>query len=768
MKLKRSLIALPAAALACGLAAAQTRIESPPPENVVRLDGWSALEEDRLHAPAPNSGELGELTFLANSHLLGGEPISVGTAWKATYSEDGMTFTPALGKQAPHTRKLTYRFLSAEVGGAPLEGTVRDVAATLQDGAVVYERGAGLREIYEARQDGLEQSFLFETLPSRVGDLVVRGELTTDLLADALAVAGESLRFREPGRAAVIIDSVVAVDADGDRTFGSLRCADTELEIVIPAAFVAEADLPLLVDPLFGVEYEGTDGSFEADQVDIAFGSSFFEEYTLVFCRYYSATDPDISAATYTSTGSTGLFLFAIESTAGTFDQEPSIAYNVGEEQFAVAWQRANSPTDDNDILLTSFNANSGVVQSVVSVASDDFWDESHPDIGGEDTVGYDRVVVVYQAQDDIRVASVRVPNSATPSLVATNTVMPSSDLDWPAISKSGGISGQYFVVAEDDFGSDRDLVFGMVSYDGSVLPGTAYLTTVGPDEERPDIAGDGKGGMVVYQREATSGDGDNDILARKLTYSDSVLTLDSTEFIVEGDANDDEIEPAIGLSGNEYLIAYADAVGAVYDVYASTIGADTCVECEPQVRVSTPEYSNREPEIGTRQAGGDPMQGEAGIAFTRVKTGADDQVYFHMWENGGGGSTASFVGSSCGGGGLIGVAGSTSIGSTDFTVTLQNADPLSTLGVLNLNFPGGEFACGSCVVLPVKFLFPRLTFLSIGGDAANKSFQIPCKGVLAGETVAFQWIVLPTASSPCPLGPEISLSNRLELTFGF
>ena len=769
MKLKSSLIALPAAALVCGLAAAQTRTESPPPESVIDLDGWSAYEEGRLREQITGADELGEMTYVANSHLLGGEPVSVGATWKATYAEDGMTFTPALGKEAPHTRQLTYRFRSVEVGGSALSGLAHGVPATLEDGAVVYHRGAGLTEVYEARQGGLEQSFLLETLPGRSGDLVVRGELATDLVAEAPAMAGESLRFREPGRASVSVDKVVAVDADGDRVEGSLRFAGSELEIVIPAAFVAQADLPLLVDPLFGVEYEGTDGSFEADQVDIAFGASFFDEYAIVFCRYFSATDPDIYAATYTNTGVSGLSLFAIESDIGTFDQEPSIAYNVGEEQFAVAWQRSNTPSDPNDILFTTFDASNGIVESRISLASGDIVDENHPDVGGEDQTGFDRVVVVYQAENQIRVASVRVPDGATPVLQVTNTVFSGGNHDYPAISKSGGVNGRYFVVAEDDFGSDRDLAFGVVTDLGSVLPGSDFLTTIGPDEERPDIAGDGDQGMVVFQREDTAGDGDNDIIARKLTYTVSTLTLDSTEIIVEGDAADDEIEPAIGLSGNEYLIAYADQIGTVYDVYASTVGVATCLECEPQTLVSTAIFSNREPEVGSRQAGGDFGQGEAGIAFTRVSTSGNDQIYFHPWENDGGGSTASFIGSGCGLGGSINFSGSTSIGSTDFSVNLTSADGTSTLGILNLNFPGGEFLCGSCIVLPIKFLFTQVTTRGpFGTKQASQPFQIPCKGVLAGKTVAFQWIVLPSVVSPCPLGPNISLSNRAQLTLGF
>ena len=750
----------------------QTRTPSPPTE-LVRLEGSpSAAAEDALRERAA-AFESDAHEYLANSHLLAGEPISIGLDWKATYTRDGMRFTPLLGKQAPHTRTLSFRFLGLEVGGRALAGLDLEARPELAGDAVVYARGQGLTEVYEARQEGLEQSFVLETLPARDADLVVRGELTTDLVPATAHQSGTELRFTEPGIASVRIDTVVAFDADGDRVEGILRQSGSVLEIVIPAAFVATADLPLVVDPLFGVEHDGTDGTFEADQVDVAFGASSFDEYALVFTRYYSATDPDISAATYTNFGTTGLLLLAVESTVGTFDQEPSIAYNLGEEQFAVAWQRANTPSDPNDVLFSTFDASSGVVEATISLASGDITDENHPDVGGEDQLGFDRAVVVYQAEEQIRVASVQVPDGATPVLVTTNTVFSGGDHDYPAISKSGGSSGRYFVVAERDFGIDRDLRFGMVDYIGTVLATGGTLTTSGPDEERPDVAGDGEVGMVVFQREAAAGNGDNDIWARKLEYDavNDEVDLDPETIIVEGELDDDELEPAIGLSGNEYLIAWADQVGAgfVYDVFATTVGKDTCLVCEPEVTVSAPVLSNREPEIGTRQAGGDATEGEAAIAYTRTGGVPNDQIFFHVWENQGTGSSTLTFGGGCGEGGVISLAGSDEIGSTDFVVNLSSASAISTIAVLNINAPGGEFACGPCTVLPLKFLSTQATAPGPGGTKqASQPFQIPCKGALAGKSVAFQWIVLPTVSSPCALDPNISLSNRIQLTLGF
>ena len=93
----------------------------------------------------------------------------------------------------------------------------------------------------------------------------------------------------------------------------------------------------------------------------------------------------------------------------------------------------------------------------------------------------------------------------------------------------------------------------------------------------------------------------------------------------------------------------------------------------------------------------------------------------------------------------------------------------MASIAVLNLSVPGDEFACGPCTVLPLNQLFAVPTFAQFGPtQSATQSLSLPCKGTLAGATLAFQWLVLPTAATPCALGPNIALSNRQHLTLGF
>ncbi len=770
MKPIYSLLSTGCLLLVAPAASAQDRIDSPASTLAYMADVLTPSAEDELRAQfeASQSGDPGALPLLAQSHLLAGQPISVGPLYKATYDVNGVRFVPLLGREAPKTRSLTFQFQSAEVGQQPIVGLDLAALPVLENGEVVFERGAGVSEVYQAHNEGLEQLFRFESLPSRDGDLVVRGTFTTDLFDTG--ATGRSLRFEEPGIASITLDKVIGIDANGQRVDGQLRRLGDQLEIRLPHSFLRDAAFPLTLDPLFGVELQATNVTFDSDQVDVAFGSSFYDEYALVFCRYFSATDPDIYATTHTNSGAPGLLLFAIESVINTFDQAPTIAYNIGATTFAVAWQRSSAPGLQNDVLLASFDALSGAVSSSISIASSSL-DESEPDLGGEELSAYDRVVLVYNSNQDIRVASVRVSNLGTP-VSLSNKLIPTmvNNSRRPAITKSGGAPGQYLVVCEAVYDIDSDLQFATVDYLGFVLSGAAALVTVGPDEERPDVAGNGTDFMVVFEREPFANSGDNDIWARKLSYVSSTPSLDNTTIVVAGDVSDDEIEPAIGLSGNEYLIAYADQFlgSSLYDIYAATISTKTCKLCEPSTLVSSPTGTNRAPQVGSRAAGGDTTADQAAIAFTRSIAG-NGKIYFHLWENEGSGSVASNMGGGCGGGGFTSFLGSTAIGSSDLSSTLTGVDSAASLAILNINVPGGEFGCGPCTVLPFQYLFVRPTFPGAGGDKqAVQPLSIPCKPGLAGKTIAFQWTSVFTGASPCSLSPNISLSNRQHLTLGF
>lgn len=759
--------ALLAATLPLAALPPAAQVRDPDPHEPVRwiADSHSPQEEEALaEAWLAEHADAGSSLLRARSHLLDDVPISVGPLYKAVYPRGGVTFTPLLGRQALQTRTMTWRLESASIGDVPVEGIDQAAIPILADGEVRYERGA-LAEVYLARDEGLEQLFVFDALPSRTGDLVVRGHFETDLQfrgSDA-----SELRFEEPGIADVRIGKIVGVDARGRRAAGELRLDGESLEMRLPAAFVAEAALPLVLDPLLEVETLVSSGILNADQPDVAYGDSTFDEYAVVFCRYYSLTDPDITAGFYRSDGTQGMALQAIEADSGIFDQEPSIAYNAEVLEFAVAWTRSSTPTSSGTVRFVSFNASNGATGADITVASSLFSSAGSPDVGGESIDGFSRVLVAYERSGSIRAASISLAGGV--ASVQSDIALPlmEANCSEPATTKDGGVSGNYLVVCERQYDPDRDLVACRVDFTGSTTSPGLLLGGIGPDESQPDVAGGDDEFFVAYTRNASVGDGDGDVRVRKITWNGQFLSSEAP-VVVAGDLNDDEHSPAIGRFEDRYLLAYVDE-GNLFSgdsIWAVPLDED-CSTCEPADLIGAGAGDNAEPEVGSQTAAGEPNAFGAMIAFARELT-LNTQVWFELWESLPGSSVA-YSGGGCGDSGDFSLNGDLSIGGTGFTALLSNLGLSPSVAVLNLGAPGGEFGCDACTVLPLQTLITVPTTPEVfTGQKASVDLAIPCKPTLAGETLALQWIVLPTSESPCSLAPNLSLSDRLLLTLGF
>lgn len=96
-------------------------------------------------------------------------------------------------------------------------------------------RGA-LTEIYYFAPASVEHSYRFDALPTR-GELALRIGVHTDLAAADLA---DGVAFAGPG-GAVRYEHALVVDAADARLPLTIVARDGDLELVVPAAFVAAA-----------------------------------------------------------------------------------------------------------------------------------------------------------------------------------------------------------------------------------------------------------------------------------------------------------------------------------------------------------------------------------------------------------------------------------------------------------------------------------------------------------------------------------------------
>ncbi|MCC6782572.1 MAG: hypothetical protein IT457_06990 [Planctomycetes bacterium] len=207
--------------------------------------------------------------------------------YKAAFDKDGMDFVPFLGSHAPRNHPARFALESLRLGDTTLE--FPRVAPHREGARVAYARGSVV-EAYDVRVDGVEQSFRFESLPRR-GELVIRVavdgdfEVVSDDGAHRFRCADGAFRY---GRA-------IAIEAGGDRIPLASNWRDGAIELVVPAAFVERASLPLIVDPTIGTEQQLGSSGYELRSTDLAHNGDEQRSFC-VWERVFSQQDSDVFA----------------------------------------------------------------------------------------------------------------------------------------------------------------------------------------------------------------------------------------------------------------------------------------------------------------------------------------------------------------------------------------------------------------------------------------------------------------------------------------
>ncbi|MCA8950737.1 MAG: hypothetical protein KDE27_14640 [Planctomycetes bacterium] len=246
---------------------------------------------------------------------------AAGARYKVAF-ENGATFVPYLGRSYPALRPFAWRTRSVRIG----ETEVAVGAPRFRHGdyRAEFDRG-GVVEAYDVRADGLEQTFVIATRPAGVGDLVIRGDVATELVADARAGEHAAVDFRDAdGNAIVRYGAATAVDAAGDRQPMTTAFGDGILTLRLDAAWLAAASYPIVVDPLLGNIFSVTDTDV-VEQVDLlrddvgAQGNNW-----RVAVRWAAANDADIGLRRFDDDG-TGNTLVYSDTTAAWSTPDCSI-----------------------------------------------------------------------------------------------------------------------------------------------------------------------------------------------------------------------------------------------------------------------------------------------------------------------------------------------------------------------------------------------------------------------------------------------------------
>lgn len=220
---------------------------------------------------------------------LGTAVWAAGPDYKVSF-HDGMTFYPVLGTGSPHNRPVRWRTRSVAVGSTSILGAA---LASTAHGAWHFEYRYGeVTERYDVRADGVEQTFVLQRRPAAAGDLVVRGEFETALIAAPVAASHAGVVLCDAtGAPMVRYGAATAIDAADRRLPLATTFAGSGIEIRVPAGWLADAAFPVVVDPLLSTVFLAQ-GTGVARDVEIA-RDDLGNQRMVVFSRAVSASDLD-------------------------------------------------------------------------------------------------------------------------------------------------------------------------------------------------------------------------------------------------------------------------------------------------------------------------------------------------------------------------------------------------------------------------------------------------------------------------------------------
>jgi len=508
-----------------------------------------------------------------------GDLWAFGGSYKARFGRDGASYIPFLGSDAPRNFPLTFSLERVTSGGAVV-AFPRDVAPAFEGDAAVYRRGT-LVERYDVALGRVEQSFVFDTLPS-AGELVVIIDVQSELVGQG---SSNGLSFvNERGR--VDYSGAIAIDADGRRLALATELVDGDVRIVVPAAFISLAALPLVIDPVITTWNPNVGTSLDF-QSDIAYDASQ-NRFLVVYEREFSAADHDVWGELFSpSTGApiagSGIYV----DFTGAYWSKPRCANNRLASQFLVVAELQGAPVEIWGRTREAEDTTQGA-QFQVSAAGGS-GDKVNPDVGGDpELTGPTYYCVVWE-----RVFSAGIDHDVHARVVRTNSTLLGTSVllidntsatydKFPTISKHNGLapfSDQAWNIAwSRQFSvADWDVRGAQVRWDGTVQAPSFSLDFSGNDHWRPVVStsltpsANGREYLVAYE---LYGGSEVDIQATAMAGTTLLASTNLSDLLGVA-AGLDSISPAVETDGNHFAVAFSEQFvpgSGDYDVYIAGV----------------------------------------------------------------------------------------------------------------------------------------------------------------------------------------------------
>lgn len=684
---------------------------------------------------------------------------AAGATYKAQFRPQGVQFLPFFGSDLPANVTLDLELESVRLAGQPL--SLVDAMPERRHSTIDYDRGAVL-ESYQVTGTGLEQTFTFAQLPQR-GELAFAIRAGTSLRGESSA---DGLLFAHE-RGAVHYTTAVAIDALGRRLSLPTTLDGDRIHFTVPASFVAEAALPLVVDPVVTPTYYGPTFTYQITGKDLAYDASA-NEWQVVWSYQFSLTDSDLLAQRFDDNWTALASSFAIDLSVDSWTM-PSIANLALYDKFLTVARKVTSGTSriagritatgSNTPLSAQFEiegpgatgnlgrpATSPDVGGDSSSAAPTYWTVAFEVDNGSDTDVYARQVTeagVLRGSAPIAIANTAVPESA------------------PRISKSSGrgsFSSQAWGIA---YNCNVWQIHGRsVTWNGGLVGPSQVLFSGVNLQSRFDISSptddqNGQRQMLLTFEYVVNQQSSMDICGvlvdRTMTtlanpVSLTALALNPVENLRA------QIQPSVDCDGRRFVVAFAHDFGAPdFDIYAAVFhqtpgvnGLLRCVQVDAPASWFDPE---NEPKV-CAQASGGGARVAYGMIWTHAMGPTTDRLEGCGYDGRQEGSQVTVRPTACGNL-VIGHSGSSLAGDA-LTLTINNGNGLVGMVVgfpTSAPVPG----CAGCVQ------GVQGNALLVGGYVMN----MPVNGAYIGMTVSFQGFAF--GSGPC-LG-QVSLTDTVDAT---
>jgi hypothetical protein len=619
-------------------------------------------------------------------------------------------------------------------------------------------------ERYEARAEGLEQSFVFGSPPLGDGDLVVHLRVATDLVPAAPADDG-SLRWRAPGLGAVTFGTVTGVDARGWRVPGQVRRTPDGLDLVLPDAFLDEGAYPLTLDPLIGSSVEAFPGA-DCDFPDAAY-DPWSNSYCVVWTQFLSSNQSGVVGSVFDADTLAFAYAFGIPQSGNQDSIRTASIGGLG--VYALFW--CNALANGIKICGLALEPTMGAASPIVTIYGPAAVDT--PACSSEATSFDDDCLVVWDdAQYGIVGCTFEIDQHMGVTLSPPVVVGGGSTATEPAISKQGGGPGLHVVTWIDrPQGLPGWVRAQVVDHDLNLIGPGAWLQNSAPDAGHPALDGDGFLFLCAWDEQEVANPSARDVRGRTFTVGPAGITSLGPVLSLAGRANDLDGAPDVAMLGDRFGLVWQTATAGAQaftdDVsFRALARAGTAIGGEHRLeRTALPRYVHEHaPRLVGRRDGDYQTTADDGLVVfaDQNNQNAESDVGLQAVESMGPGGPVTDVGGGCGPAGLAVGNGAFALGNADFRFELYGAPPLA-IPFVSVGFPGPVQSCGVCTITaPVSFDFRPST-----AGAAVAQFPIPGDPVYLGVTLEFQWVLFGAAYVGCPLAPGLVASHRIRAQVG-